>query len=266
MIGRLPVAILLFLGTASSVLPQPSQFKDNYELALRSQAFAEALVENDTRTMYRMFTPAFREQNSFARFDTAFARWGRGRSIVRARRKVVDIQALSGYVSNWVVFAGETDYNYLYGSWVKNGRVWELAWLSRILNQSFQYGQDDSADLRNAAEAALRYLLSPVGWKRLRGRLARPDTVVMVRNEDSGVWFAELDGRPVVWVTGVDSLAISRIPFAMRFAMGRVFGGLAEVVIDVLCARPELAPRRQGLKVYLDKKRGVWKFNSAARA
>jgi len=267
--GRLPIAVLLCLGAASFVFSQPNRFEDSYELALRTQAFTTALVEGDTREMYRMFTPAFRDEIPFARFDSAVTAWVAGRKIAKARRKVVDIKGLSGYVSNWIVFAGEPDYRYIYGSWLKNGEIWELEWLSRILDQSFQYGRKDTANLRLVAEAGLRYLLSKDGLKRLKGRLVRPDTIVMVRRSDADIFLPSLDGTPIVFVAPGDTASCAARPrsqYCLRFGTARIFGNIAEVVIDVLATGPGPLPARQGLKVFVQRYRNGWQFVSVARA
>ena len=118
--------LFLLAGAASAVSPA-AKLKSNYELALQAERLTEAVVGNNSRDIYRMFTPGFVAENSFASFDSAFTRWYRGRRIVRASHKVVDIEGPSGHVSSWFVFEGEHDYNYVYQNWLNTPDGWQLA-------------------------------------------------------------------------------------------------------------------------------------------
>jgi hypothetical protein len=265
--NRLLTACLLWLGTVSCLFAR-NAFKDNYELALRSQAFVEALVRGDSRAMYEMFAPAFRAENSFARFDSAVGGWIAGRRVVKARRKVVDVKGVSGYISTWVVFAGERKYRYLYQNWLKDGKTWDIVWISRILDQSFQYGRQDTVQMRQAAEAGVRYVLSRQGRANFRERPARPDTVVMIRRDLPEEHGFQLDGLPVVWVTPEELAACApmpRVPFYVGLAMVRVFGDMAEVAVDVFPSADSAVARRRGVKIYLEQHKGVWQFHSIGK-
>jgi len=265
--NRLLTACLLWLGTASCLFAR-NAFKDNYELGLRSQAFVEALVRGDSRTMYEMFVPAFRAENSFARFDSAVARWIAGGRMLKARRKVVDVKDVSGYISTWVMFAGEHKYRYLYQNWLRGGKTWDIVWVSRILDQSFQYGRQDTVQTRHAAEAGVLYVLSRQGRANFRERPARPDTVVMVRHDLPEEHGFQLDSLPVVWVTLREMAAhapMPRAPFYVGLAMVRVYGDMAEVAVDVFPSPDSAMARRRGVKVYLEQHKGVWQFHSIGK-
>lgn len=262
--GRLLLLLAMLAGAASAVSPA-SRLKSNYELALQTERVTEAIVANRSRDIYRMFTPAFSAEHSFASFDSAFARWLRGRRIVRASHKVVDIKGPSGYVSSWFVFAGEHDYNYVYQNWLNTGRGWQLVWLSRILDPSFAFGQTDSLELIRAAEAGLRYVLSKPGLELFKAGFRRPDTVVMIRRGQPGEGTYELD-LPVFWVTPEEMRAgtcVPRTQFRLRLALIRVMGDIALVAVDVAPTARDLLGRKRpprGVEVYLKRAGTEWRF------
>jgi len=254
----------MLAGTVAAVSPV-ARLKSNYELALQTELVTEAIVGNRPRDIYRMFMPAFAAEHSYASFDSAFARWLRGRRIVRASHKVVDIKGPSGYVSSWFVFEGDHDYNYVYQNWLNTGHGWQLVWLSRILDTSFTFGQTDSLGLVRAAEAGLRYVLSKPGLELFKSGFRRPDTVVMTRLGKPGEGDYQL-GQPVFWVTPEALRAgacIPRTQFLLRLALVRLMGDIALVAVDVVpTARDFLGRRRRphGVEVYLQRSGTEWRF------
>ncbi len=267
--GRLLLLFAALAGAASAVAPA-SRLKSNYELALRTQRLTEAVVANRPRDIYRMFVPAFAAEHSYASFDSALARWFRGRRIVRASHKVVDIKGPSGYVSSWFVFAGENDYNYVYQNWLNTGHGWELVWLSRILDTSFTFGQIDSLGLVKAAEAGLRYVLSKPGLDLFKSGFVRPDTVVMLRLGRPGEGEYRF-GFPVYWTTPEQIRAGVRLPrtqFLLNLALVRLIGDMALVVVDVTpAARDPLGRkhRRRGIEIYLERAGDEWRFSAVGK-
>jgi hypothetical protein len=262
--GRLLLLFAALAGAASAVSPA-AKLKSNYELALLTERVTEAIVGNRPRDIYRMFTPAFTAEHSFASFDSAFDRWLRGRRIIRASHKVVDIKGPSGYVSSWFVFEGEHDYNYVYQNWLNTGNGWQLVWLSRILDTSFAFGQTDSLGLVKAAEAGLRYVLSKPGLELFKAGFRRPDTVVIARLGRPGEGDYQL-GLPVVWATPEEIRAGARVPrvqFLLRLALVRLMGDIALVAVDVApTARDFLGRKRRprGVEIYLQRSGTEWRF------
>ena len=267
--GRLLLLFAALAGAASAAAPA-SRLKSNYELALRTQRLTEAVVANRPRDIYRMFVPAFAAEHSYASFDSALARWFRGRRIVRASHKVVDIKGPSGYVSSWFVFAGESDYNYVYQNWLNTGSGWELVWLSRILDTSFAFGQNDSLGLVRAAEAGLRYVLSKPGLDLFKSGFVRPDTVVMVRLGRPGEGEYRFD-FPVYWTAPEEIRAGVRLPrtqFLLNLALVRLIGDVALVAVDVTpTVRDPLERRRRprGIEVYLKRAGDEWRFSAVGK-
>lgn len=265
--SRLAAVLLLvaMLTTAAPAVSPAARLKSNYELALHSQSFTEAVVANQSREIYRMFTPGFAAEHSFARFDSALARWSRGRRIVRASHKVVDIKGPSGYVSSWFVFAGERNHNYVYQNWLNSGRGWQLVWLSRILDTSFAFGQVDSLALVKASEAGVRYVLSRSGLALFKSGFERPDTVVMLRLGRPGEGEYRLES-PVYWTTPEEIRAGIRLPrteFLLHLALVRLIGDIALVVVDVTPTTRDLLGRKRrprGVEVYLKRAGTEWEF------
>ena len=262
--------LVAMLATAASAVSPATRLKSNYELALQTERLTEALVANRPRDVYRMFAPAFVAEHSFGSFDSALSRWYRGRRIVRASHKVVDIKGPSGYVSSWFVFAGERDYNYVYQNWLNTGHGWELVWLSRILDTSFTFGQTDSLGLVRAAEAGLRYVLSKPGLALFKAGFVQPDTVVIVRLGRPGEGEYQFD-RPVYWTTPAEIHAGVRPPrtqFLLNLALVRLIGDMAVVAVDVTpTARDFLGRKRhaRGVEVYLERAGDEWRFSSVGK-
>ena len=258
------------LATAASAVSPAAKLKSNYELALQTERLTEAIVANRPRDVYRMFTPAFAAEHSFASFDSAFERWHRGRRIIRASHKVVDIKGPSGYVSSWFVFEGEHDYNYVWQNWLNTGHGWELVWLSRILDTSFTYGQTDSLDLAKAVEAGVRYVLSKPGLALFKSGFVRPDTVVMVRLGRPGEGEFQFD-LPVYWTTPAEIRAGVRLPrtqFLLNLALVRLTGDMALVAVDVTPTTRDFLGRKrlaQGVEVYLERAGDEWRFSSVGK-
>ncbi len=263
--GRLLLLFAGLAGAASAVSPA-ARLKSNYELALQTERLTEALVANRARDVYRMFTPAFAAQHSFASFDSALSRWYGGRRIVRASHKVVDIKGPSGYVSSWFVFAGERDYNYVYQNWLNTGHGWELVWLSRILDTSFMFGQTDSLELVRAAEAGLRYVLSKPGLALFKSGFRRPDTVVIVRLGRPGEGEFRFDSLPVYWTTPAEiraGVCLPRTQFLLNLALVRLVGDVAMVAVDVTPTTRDFLGRKRharGVEVYLKRAGSEWRF------
>ena len=262
--GRLLLLFVALAGAASAVSPA-ARLKSNYELALQTERLTEAVVANRSRDVYRMFTPAFAAEHSFASFDSALNRWYRGRRIIRASHKVVDIKGPSGYVSSWFVFAGERDYNYVYQNWLNTGHGWELVWLRPILDPSFTFGQTDSHQLMKAAEAGLRYILSKPGLALFKSGFSRPDTVVIVGLNRPGEGKFQFD-LPVYWTTPAEIRAGARLPrtqFLLNLALVRLIGDIALVVVDLTPTARDVFGRKshtRGVEIYLQRNGTEWRF------
>jgi hypothetical protein len=262
--GRLLLLFVALAGAASAVSPT-TRLKSNYELALQTERLTEALVANHPRDVYRMFSPAFTAEHSFASVDSALSNWYRGRRIIRASHKVVDIKGPSGYVSSWFVFEGDHDYNYVYQNWLNTGHGWQLVWLSRILDTSFAFGQSESLELVKAAEAGLRYVLSKPGLALFKAGFVRPDTVVIVRLGRPGEGDVQLD-LPICWTTPAEIHAGVRLPqgqFLLNLALVRLVGDIAMVAVDVTPTARDFFGRKRharGVEVYLQRTGTEWRF------
>jgi len=268
--GRLLLLFATLAGAAFAVSPA-ARLKSNYGLARQTERLTEALVSNRSRDIYRMFTPPFSDEHSFASFDSVLICWNRGRCIVRASHKVVEILGPSGYVSSWLVFEGEKDYNYVYQNWLNTAQGWRLVWLSRILDPSFAYGQTDSLGLVRAAEVGLRYVLSKSGLARFHSGFKRPDTVVMLHYNRPGEGDFRLDGLPIYWTSMPQVLQGSHVPkaqFLLSLALVRLMGDMALVVVDVMPTargKDSRARRRRGIEVYLERHGGEWRFRDVGK-
>jgi hypothetical protein len=271
--------LLLAAGAALSFC-LAGRLQDNYELGVRTQLFTEALASGRSRDIYWMFCPQFRTENSFQRFDSSFKKWYAGRRVKKASRKVVEVSGVGGYVSTWVVFEGASDYDYLYQSWLHVGRTWQLLWVSRILDNSFQYGTSDTAEVTMITIAALRYALSPRGLNQFHARFRRPDTLVLIRGDGSnhpgpqtgpGENLTRIDNTVLLWMTS-DEIRRYKQSHSVRFVMGivnvRLLGTMATAGIDLYPSDETNKGRfgkRRGMQIYLEKKAGSWAFQSSGK-
>jgi len=256
------VAACLFLGA------KPHSY---YQLEVRSQQLTEALVAGSSLEVYKLFISGFREEHRLARFDSALADWSRGRTISRARSRVIDVHGLGGNVSTWIGFEGESDYSYVYQSWLHTRDGWQLLWLSRILDQSFQFGRSDTADLDAITEAALGYVASEPGLRRIHRRIGPPEVIVVVQPGRNGAGVTEVEGRAALWLSPEevnDDDAMPDVPFYFSFALVRDLGDLATAAVDLVPTdrrNPGVLGRRRGLQVYLERQDGQWLFHSVGK-
>jgi hypothetical protein len=265
------VFLFVVAGAALNVL-SASRLQDNYQLGVQSELFTEALVANRGRDLYALFCPEFRTQNTYARFDSALNGWYRGRRIRKASRRVEEVSGIGGHVSTWVVFEGARDYEYLFQSWLRVGSQWQLVWVTRVLDKSFEYGRSDTAQSRLVTEAALRYALSPAGLNRFRRNFRRPDTLLMLEHAAGEARLARVDQTPLVWLSAEELRALGprrRPQFVMAISGLRVVGDVAVVMIDVVPGNKADFGRfgsNRGQQIYLMRRKGQWVFHSVGKA
>ncbi len=268
--GRCTVLATGLMLAAAVAFARPG-FRDSYELGRRTHEFNQALAAGDARAIYRLFNPAFRSEIPFARFDSAFQNWLAGRRIRRVGRRIIDIRPPSSAVSVYYYFQGERDYGYLYQNWIYNQSRWELAWVSRILDNSFQYGQSDTAGMRSAVETALRWLAGPEGLAVFRSRLLKPAVIVMLRRGLPGEGELTVPGSSVVWVTSRDirnPAQLPPVPHYYALALVRLMDSVAQVSFDLYPtdpANPGRLGRHRSVEIFLTRRNGGWTFASRGR-
>ncbi len=272
------ILILVFARAVGAAIFSPAELnaaepKPEYQLELKVQEVGRALVNNDNRALYRLFVPVFQQEVSFARFDSAVSRWRAGRQVVRVRSEVTGVRGLGGHASTYVFFQRERDYEYVYQNWIYGDAGWELTWLSNILDQSFQYGRSETVAMREVAETALAYFLSPEGRKKVGlERLVLPETMVVVQYDRIEEAPMEIAGMTIVWQTPQQIRSrrmFPNLPVCCEFGMVRVYGTVAIVALDFRAwphyqGRPVLR-RPRGLEFYLKKKGGVWEIHSTGK-
>ncbi|MGQ9707767.1 MAG: hypothetical protein ACUVUR_02690 [bacterium] len=236
------------------------------------QQVGSALVSGNSREIYRMFVPAFCEEHSFARFDSAVRSWQGNRRVSRVKSQLIDVKGLGGYASTYVIFEGEKDYNYLYQSWIYTDSGWQLVWISNILGQSFQYGTKDTAAVRSVVRLALSFLLSPAGLKWIRaGKVSLPETIIVVEKEPLIDSLPVLDRNFLLWRTvGViekDPIP-AQVPFYCELGVVRVYGSVAQVSLDLKpwsAAGRRMLKKSRGTELYLKRGKGGWEVYSTGK-
>ena len=260
---------LLLLVVVAGIAAAAKHDRPDYTLGLQAQRFARSLVNGQSRDVYRLFVPAFREEINFTRFDSALRAWRENRQITRIRNRVVDVRGLGGHASTYVYFGNNRDYEYIYQSWVNFGEGWQLAWLSNILDQTFQYGRSDTAALRAATRAALSWVLSEAGIRRVHRQLVLPDTVIVVDQGRIEEGTLQLAGRPLLWLSEerIERLGLLGADFYCELGVVRLFGNGAVATVDFVPLRDGRPPldRRRGIEIYLRKENAEWKFDSVGK-
>ncbi len=243
--------------------------KPKYQLHLKTQQVSNALVNGDTRAIYELFVPAFRQDIPFSRFDSAVRAWHQNRRISRIQSQVVDTRGRGAHVSTYLLFTGEQNYDYIYQNWLFTDSGWQLAWISNILDQTFQFGTRDTAALRQLALTALDFALSYESLKKIRAqRLNLPDTVFILQSFFASESLSFLRSRPVRWLSAEldPRTRLPRtIPYFLQLGQLRIFGTLALAVVDfhpVSPAGKSALRRYRSLELYLRQDAGTWVFDS----
>uniref|UniRef100_A0A7V3PSN4 Uncharacterized protein n=1 Tax=candidate division WOR-3 bacterium TaxID=2052148 RepID=A0A7V3PSN4_UNCW3 len=257
---------LLFLIVAVSGATEP---KPEHQLNLRSQQVTTALMNNDTRTIYDLFVPAFRREIPFNRFDSAVRAWQNNRTIARIQSRVIDTKGRGGHISTFLFFYGEKEYRYLYQNWLFSDSGWQLVWISNILNQSFQFGTQDTPAMEKAALAALNYVFTNEGLKKVHlHQVPLPDTIFVFQPFFPAESTGFLKQQPVVWLAPEQDrkLRLPRsIPYYCQVEQIRIFGPIALVTIDFYpVAQPgkRALGRSRSLEIYLKADNAGWVFDS----
>lgn len=257
------MSFVIFFLTLYSVTPKPQ-----YQFNLKVQQFGEALINGESRKIYRLFVPSFRQEIDYSRFDSAFKAWQAGRRIMRVRNKAIDTRGLGGHASTYVFFQGASDYDYLYHNWIYTDSGWELAWISQILDQSFQYGTKDTVELRIIVKRALEFFISPEGLKHIKLGKIRLDTIAVVKPGYINDSFEVLAGRQVVWRAKEDKF-LTRMPVFCEFGVVKNWGDVALVAIDLKPSSyyfgRKIIKRPRGMEVYLKKDKGNWPVHSVGK-
>jgi hypothetical protein len=267
MSGRFPKLAVLVAGAALSfAAAQPRSYST---LENRTQDLTRTLVAGDARELFRLFVPAFREEISFARFESTLNAWYAGRTVKSARSKVVDIRGPGGYASTWVTFAGDERVFYMFQRWLHTSAGWNLIWLTNILDQSFQYGRADTVELEAVIDASMRFLLEGGGLARIRRGLLPPDSVFVLHTRTRESEF--IADRPVFWFaeSKPDRDAI-RAPYYFRVQLAQVLGEIALCNIDLKPTDPRnpgtLGRRRSiELNLSLDPDSDEWSVSSIGK-
>ncbi|MEO0025930.1 MAG: hypothetical protein ABIK54_04140 [candidate division WOR-3 bacterium] len=256
--------LLLALTAVWATEPKPE-----YQLELKVQQVCNALVNGDSRTIYRLFVPAFRREIPFARFDSAVRVWHQNRRINRIQPQVVDTRGRGAHVSTYLRFAGEEENDYLYQNWLFSDSGWQLVWISNILNPTFQFGSRDTPAMRQLALAALEQALSYESLKRIRvQRLKLPDTLYILQPLFPPESLSFLRSRPVRWLSAEldPRTRLPRtIPYFLQLGQLRIFGTLALAVVDFYPVSPagrSALRRYRSLEFYLRQEAGNWVFDS----
>ncbi len=245
--------------------------KEYYQLTQRTQEFTRALAAGNSWQIYHMFVPQFRQENSFLRFDSALTIWYAGRRIGRARSMLVEIQGLGGHASTWPVFEGEDDYSYVYQNWFYTPDGWHLVWLSNILDQSFQYGQGDTAAIEAVGRAALDHITTASGLAELRRGLVLPDTLAVLWSWRTPAEPFRVPGRPVVMLrpnrAGKPD-SVPHVAYYFRFSSIRLLGDFATCAVDLVPTRYNrfaTLKRTHGALLYFERRDTGWQFNSVGK-
>ena len=267
MLGR--ILPFLLVAAAATLQAEDPDSRTYHQLEHRSQQFVEALVAGRSRDVYRLFVPAFREEIGFARFDSALEAWYGDRRAVIGRTKVQHIRGLGGNAAAWTVFQDQVGYSYVFQSWLYTNDEWELTWLSNIMDQTFQYGRSDTAEMAEVAGAALRHIVLDGGIDLLRRKPAVTDTILLLDEGLLPVRGDAIEGHTLLILDRAGLCALRSDPPASYFfdlALIRILGDIAICAVDLRPLDPDdpgPLGRKHGVKLYLEREGGGWAFCAA---
>ncbi|HDQ99488.1 MAG TPA: hypothetical protein ENN51_04295 [candidate division WOR-3 bacterium] len=249
---------------AANAVPRPANAPPRpwYELEHRVRELTRDIILNDSRAVFRAFATTFKQETDFARFDSALQAWHAGRRVAIGRGQVIDTRGVSGRASSWVVFAGGADHDYIYQSWVYAADTWRLAWLSNILDRSFDYGNHDLADVRAMRAATLDWLITGGGLAQVPPGHARPDTVLVIDPAGTADWLPDYPTAVRTPEQFQARAGLPATPLAFRFVLTRSFGpiGVSAVDIQPLAQRRGRMARHRSIQVFLARTEAGWRY------
>ncbi len=222
--------------------------------------------------IYDLFVPIFRQEIPFSRFDSALKAWINNRRIAQIKTNLIDSRGRGGHISIYVTFQGETDYEYIYGNWLFTDSGWQLVWLSNILDQTFQYGSQDTLSMLAIADVALEHILSSATRKKLRiDKIGLSETIYVLLPIINQERVSISNNRPVVWLP-VNIDLVERIPktvpYYLEFGQIRILDLFARTAVDIKPRSPfgfRMIGRRRGIELYFKLSKQKWSFDSQGK-
>jgi hypothetical protein len=283
--GTVVLIVALLLVVSALLVPSRvlrglvgAQGSDTTQLGRRAEELARALKSGATDRIYRLFNSSFRAEFSARELDSVFQVWRRGRTVNRIVTSHREILGPSGMVSTHVFFkdaANDTAQSlipgtrlprtadFVFQTWLRTSRGWELLWLSKILDPiEMDYGRTDTVSLREILQLGLTQIITKGGMESLTGVMEGPRRVVL---QSRGVSDRQLTlpGREVIWLEK-DSIEAYRRRLGVDYYIDiqplRILKEIAIGTFDIVPLTQDGPTRRRSIRMLFVQKGGRWRF------
>ncbi|MDH5683895.1 MAG: hypothetical protein OEZ20_05475 [candidate division WOR-3 bacterium] len=238
------------------------------ELLKYETKFLNALAKKDGTKIHRLFNPAFQRKFSKDQVQEALVQWYSDQSYRTAKIGIVNIVGISGHITSWISFRNSPETKFIYQYWINNDSVWQLMWLTGILNhEDFEYGDYDTLAQREIMQLMLEETVSDSGFEKLFQQIDLTNTVVILRQPDRKQFSVRLPKNRVLWLTE-DELK-ENYPFLgintyLEFGIVRILDGIAIGALDIVpihsAKPPPRIQRRHSVSMLFKKENKSWIF------
>lgn len=226
-----------------------------------------AFAKKDAEAVYNLFNSAFRNETSFDEFNSAFSSWFDKRKFVRMKIQHAGASFRTGYVSCLLEFHKQQDI-FLYQSWIKTGRGWQLVWLNKLLpREMLIYGENDKRQLQKIKQRSLDELLTNNLIALITGDVEIPKNIFVKTDSyqtNSDFFVPGYTIREMPLKDIIAQAASNRALFWLEFATVRIIEDIASIYIDVHPLYRDIPKltRTRGIQLYFIHKDNHWYFDS----
>ncbi len=250
--------------------PREKMGSNEMTLLLReTKKFNAFLKKGDAKSIYDLFNETFKREIPFEKFALSFNHWIADKKGKRVETRFINITGLFGQVSTWI-WEDKRRYHYLFHNWIKTDSGWRLQWLSKILNEDFDYGRRDTVLGKELLKLAVEKAISLNGFKEKFPHFVIPRNIVFLkkgRPEEGSLSFPKFR---VLWLTLEEIRKKHRllsIPVYFDFGAIRIIDNIATVYLDIIPIQSEKIEKRyrrriRGLQFQFKRENGRWNFIS----
>ncbi len=260
----------MYIGTKITahriVQTKKANAQDEYLLLKEVRKLIKGLKENNDSLVYSLFNLTFTKENRYDSFASILSQWRNGRKIKRIKIQKLSILGRGGNITSWVTFDNR-EQKFLFQSWIKTKTGWKILWLSKLLPQTFAYGQNNSDEIKQIKSLTLKQLITQQDIKRIIKENPIPETIIIASPKGAPKLYFRLPNY-VVREWTADEIKKSYFKtgalFFLEFATIRILGDIATCYIDIkpLYRQIPHLTRTRGLQLYFVKENNQWVFDS----
>lgn len=263
------ILITLFILFAFALFPFLYQAKyypqkESRSLFKTAERLKSLLKKKDGKGIYNLFNQTFQREISEERFLAAFNQWLKGKEVKKVETKFINITGFTGQVSTWL-WGDEKGYQYLFSSWIKTEKGWQILWLSSLLNQDFAYGVGELKERRELLRLAVEKAFGADGFSEIFPEFDPPRSIVFLKK--GRLEEKVKSSLPVLWLTLEEIKEKSNylsLPLYFDFGAIRIIDNLATVYLDIIPIKGggnQSFRHTRGLQFqFRRKENGTWEF------